>query len=106
MSERVIDAFEMVEIEVEKSKLVAAMDAGERLAEPLVEQHAVGQVGERIVPRHVRDLDLGAPALGDVLMGRDPSAIGHGMIQDRDRATVGSSTRRLTARPCANVLRR
>ena len=56
------------------------------------------------MPRHVRDLDLGAPALGDVLMGRDPSAIGHGMIQDRDRATVrqldqaadGSSLRQRT----------
>ena len=49
-----------------------------RLLQPLVEQHAVGQAGQRIVQRHVRDLGLRAALLGDVLwvVTKPPSAIG------------------------------
>ena len=76
MAERVVDALEAVEIEIEHRELVAAADAGQRLGEPLAEQHAVGQIGQRVVARHMRDLLLGALALGDVVVGGDPAAVG------------------------------
>ena len=89
MAERVVDALEVVEVEIEHRKLAAAPDAGQRLGQPLAKQQAVGQVGERVVARHVRDLLLGAPALGDVLVGRDPAAVGHRMVEHGDGAAVG-----------------
>ncbi len=56
--------------------------------EAIVQQRAVGQVGQRIVMRHVLDLDLGLALLGDVLMGGDPAAAGHRPVPDLDGAPV------------------
>ena len=69
MAERIVDALEAVEIEEHDRELVAAP---ERLLHLVLEQHAVRQIGERVVARHVHDLGLGLPALGDVFIGRDP----------------------------------
>ncbi len=38
--------------------------------------------------RHVFDLDLGLPLLGDVLVGGDPAAAGHRPVADLDGASV------------------
>ena len=73
MAQRVVDVLEVVEVEQVDRHHLAALDARERLLEPLVEQHAVGQVGQRVVQRHVRDLGLGAALLGDVLVRGDRS---------------------------------
>ena len=67
MAERVVDALEFVEVEVEHRKLLAAPDPLQRLVELLAEQHAVGQIGQRIVVRQMRDPLLRQLALGDVL---------------------------------------
>lgn len=37
----------------------------------------------------VRDALLGAAALGDVLVGRKPAAVGQRLVDDLDRAPVG-----------------
>ena len=88
MAERVVDGLEVVEVEQVRGDDLAALDAGKRLLQPLVEQHAVGQAGQRIVMRHVRDLGLGAALLGDVLMRRDRAAVGHRLHRDGDAAAV------------------
>ena len=67
MAERVVDALEMVEIEIEHRELPAAADQRKLLLELLTQQHAIGQVGERIVVRQVRDPLLRLLAFGDVL---------------------------------------
>ena len=72
-----LTCLEVVEIEQMGGHDLAALDAGQRMLEPLVEQHAVGQVGQRVVQRHVRDLGLGAALLGDVLVRGDGAAVGH-----------------------------
>ena len=69
--------------------MLAAADAGQRLGQPLAKQHAVGQVGEGVVARHMRDLLLGALALGDVVVGGDPAAVAHRVVEHGDGAPVG-----------------
>ncbi len=54
-----------------------------------MEQGAVRQVGQCVVMGEVRDAFLGAAALGDVFMGRQPSAVRHRLVDDLDRAAVG-----------------
>ena len=73
MAERVVDGLEAVEIEEQHGELLAA--AASACSMLLAEQHAVGQIGERVVARHVHDLRLGPAPLGDVLEGRDPAAV-------------------------------
>ena len=80
MTERVVDVLEVVEIEAQHGDLLVALHAAQSLLQLLPEQHAVRQVGQRIVPRHVRDLRLGLPPFGDVLERRDPAAARHGLI--------------------------
>ena len=85
MAERIVDALEAVEIEEHDRELVAA---AERLFHLVAEQHAVRQIGERVVARHVHDLGFGLPAFGDVLVGRDPAAVRSRTVQARDHASV------------------
>src|SRR5215207_6587887 len=58
------------------------------MLEPVIQQHPVGQISQRIVVRHVLDLDLGLALLGDVFMRRDPAAAGHRAVTDLERASV------------------
>ena len=46
VSERVVDALEFVEVQIEHRQLLAAPDALERLFELLAEKHPVGQIGQ------------------------------------------------------------
>ena len=55
MAECVVYALEMIKIEVQQRQVLALMNPLERLVELLAEQHPIGQVGERIVVRQVRD---------------------------------------------------
>ena len=66
MAERVIDALEVIEIEIEHRELAAAAHQRKLLLELLAQQHAVGQFGERIVVRQVRDPLLRLLPFGDV----------------------------------------
>ena len=89
VAERVVDALELVEIETEHGQALAAFDALELVLQHVAQQHAVRKIGQRIVPRHVRDAFLGALALGDVLVGREPAAAFDRLADDRMDAPVG-----------------
>ena len=65
--ERVVDALEFVEVQIKHRELLAAPHALERLLELLAEKHPVGQIGQRVVVRQMRDPLFGQLALGDVL---------------------------------------
>ena len=88
MAERVVDALELVDVDIEHGQLLARPYRLERLFQPLAEQDPVRQFGQRVVMRQMRDLLLGAPALGDVLDGRDPSAALQRPVDDLDRAAA------------------
>ena len=89
MAERVVHGLEVVEIEQVDRHHLAAPHAREGVLEPLVQQHAVGQIGERVVQRHVHDLGLGAALVGDVLMRDDVPAVRRLPVADVDDAPVG-----------------
>src|SRR5262249_6840111 len=67
---------------------LAALDALELLLEALAQQHAVGEIRQRVVARHVRDALLGELALGDVLVGGEPADAGDRLVDERDDASV------------------
>ena len=87
MAERVVDVLEVIEIEAQHRELVARLRPAQSLLELLVEQHAVRQIGQRVMARHVRDLGLRLQPFGDVLEGRDPAAALHRLVDDADGAT-------------------
>ena len=43
--------------------------------EALAEQHAIGQIGEGVMMRHVGDARLDAALLGDILVGRNAATV-------------------------------
>ncbi|MGY4255600.1 hypothetical protein ACVI1L_002668 [Bradyrhizobium sp. USDA 4516] len=90
MPERVVDVLEAVEIEHQHRKTrSAAPGTGERALHPFLEQHAIRQIGQRVMLRHIGDLGLGAPLLGDVAMRRHPAAAGHRLPRHADQPAVG-----------------
>src|SRR4029077_1083514 len=74
MSERVVDFLEAIEIEAEDRDLSAAADAAERILQLLAKISAVWQIGERVMPGHMRDLRLSFLPLRYVFQRRDPAA--------------------------------
>jgi hypothetical protein len=56
MSERVVDALELVNVDIEQGELLALLRFFELALDLLAEQHPVGQLGQRVVMGEVRDL--------------------------------------------------
>jgi hypothetical protein len=90
MSERVVDAFEFVDVDVEHCQLLAGCHASQFLFQLLVKQRAVRQVGQRVVMRQMRNALLGASALRDILDRGHPPARCQRLIYDQDRSAVWS----------------
>ncbi len=88
MAERIVDLLESVEIEAQHGKAALATEVGEGFFDLLGEQDAVGQAGQRVMARHEGDARFRAPPLGDVFIGRDPAAIGHRLMNDRNDAAA------------------
>src|SRR5436309_2766070 len=88
MAKRVVDSFEVVEVEIENGKPRATMDPTQLLVQPLAEHHAIGQVGQCIIMRQMRNALLGALAFGDVLVGGDPSAAGERLVHNTDGSAI------------------
>ena len=58
VAQRIVDVLEVVEVEQVAGHDLARPHARESQLQPLVQQHAVGQVGQRVVERHVGDAAL------------------------------------------------
>ena len=87
MAEGVVDGFEIVEVEqMGGHDLAPGMRQG--LLEAVVEENAIWQAGQSVVLRHVRDLGFRNALFGDVLMCCYPAPIRHGLVMDREGATV------------------
>ena len=101
MTERIVDALELVDVDIEHGELLARPHRLHRLFEPFAEQHPVRQVGQGVVMRQMRDLLVGAGALGNVLDRGDPAARLQRPVDDLDRAAArrfGELTRGLAER--------
>ena len=72
MAERVVDVLEAVEVEQQDRHVVTgALRASDGVLDPVVEQGAVGQGGQRVVQGQALELGLLRLALGDVAQDRD-----------------------------------
>ncbi len=101
MTERVVDALELVDVDVQHGQLLVRPHRVQGLFEPLPEQQPVRQVGQCIVMRQMRDLLVGARALGNVLDRGDPAAHLQRTVDDLDRPAArgfGELTRGLAER--------
>ena len=88
MAERIVHRLEAVEVEASTETAPVRREAREGRLHVLVEQHAVRQIGQRVMMRHVGDAGLGPAPLGNVLIGRDPAAVGHRLMRHREGAAV------------------
>ena len=91
MSEGVVHVLEVIEIEEQRRHDLTALRARHRQLQPLVEQDTIGQVSQRVVLRHVRDLGVGAPLRGDVLVGDDPATVLQVLMRDAEDASIGET---------------
>ena len=82
VAERVVDALEAIEIETQDRELLISRQVCKPISRCSRKNSAVGQIGQRVMQRHMRDLRLRHPPLGDVLVGGDPAAIRHRLIGD------------------------
>ena len=64
MAERVVDLLEMVEVEQEGRARPCPDSTASR--QPLAEQRAIGEPGQRVVMRHVHHVLADAPPFGNV----------------------------------------
>ena len=96
----------MIEIEAEHRQALAAFDPFEIVLEPVAQQQAVGQVGEGIVTRHMRDAFFGAVALGDLLVGGEPADVAIGLLTRAIMRPSPNFVVALVGWPCAITLRR
>ena len=69
--ERIVDLFEAVEIQAQHGHRPLVAGAGERLLQTLGQQYAIGQIGQRIMVRHVGDFRFVAMPFGQVADGVD-----------------------------------
>ena len=86
VSQGIVDAFEMVEVEAQHCQALAAFDTLQFLLKPFTQQDAIWQIGQGVMPRHVSDLLLSLLPIGDVFVGGQPSAAGDRRVDDRDHA--------------------
>ena len=100
VAEAVVDRLEVVEVDEEHGEVaVRAGDPRERVLDPIAEEALVGQVGERVVERLVRELILEAVAApsrrGSTTRGRrSRRRSGAASSIDRTPARHGSGARR------------
>ena len=70
VAERIVDVLEAIEIdEQQRQRLPGAARCHDALLQAVVEQHAIGQFGQRIARGQVADAGLGGLAIGDVAAG-------------------------------------
>ena len=74
MSQRVVDGLEPIEIEAVQRQSTTATHMRQGLHR-LVEQHAIGQIGQCIMMRLMGNPGLVLDALGDLLIGRQPALL-------------------------------
>ena len=84
MTERIVDALELVDVDIEQRELTAAADLLQFALDLFAEQRPVRQVGQRIVMRHMRDLLVGRPSFGDILDDIDEVARLAGLVANAD----------------------
>src|SRR6266702_3910582 len=87
MAERVVDALEFVDIDVEDCEGNLCGFQQQTFRVPL-KQRAVRQISQRIIMREMLDPRLHTSALGDILHGRGPASVRRSLVDQPDGAPV------------------
>jgi hypothetical protein len=85
VAKRIVYALEFIDVDVQDRELLAAPGAFELVFQLVVEKRPIGQIGQPVKMRHVRDPLVRAFPLGDILQRRNPAAIYQRRIDDLDR---------------------
>ena len=88
MPKRVVDAFELVEVQAKYGYALSPFDPFELVFEPLAQQYAIGQIGQCVVTGHMCDTYFRTLAFGNVFVRGNPSAARQGVVQDGKGATI------------------
>ena len=88
MTQRVVDALELVKIKAQHSQAFAALDPLDLMVELLKQENTVWQIGQRVVTRHVRDAFFRPLTLSDVFVGGQPAAADNRLVDDRKSPPV------------------
>jgi len=88
MTEGVVNALELVEIETQDRQAFAALDALDLVIELFEQQHAIRQIRQRVMARHVRDAFFRTLTFGDIFVGREPAAAGDRLVDDRKSPAI------------------
>jgi hypothetical protein len=87
MAQRIVDLLELIEIQVQQAQHTSTPCVRELGLECRAEQHTIGQIGQRIMVGHVRNLRIGNASLGDIFIGGEPPLL-NGLVGHRERATI------------------
>ena len=88
MTQRVVHAFEVVDIETKDRQLFVTC-ALQGLIQTIMEELPIWQIGQGIVLRQVRNPGFGPQPFGDVFVGRNPTPTRDRTIDDGDGPTIG-----------------
>jgi hypothetical protein len=83
MTQRVVDALELVEIKAQHGQAFAALDPLDLVVELFKQKNTVRQICQCVVTRHVRDTFFRTLTLGHVFVGGQPAAAGNRLVNDR-----------------------
>ncbi len=97
MTERIVDALEFVDVDIEHRQLLAGSDATQFARQLFVKQRPVRQVSQRVVVRQMGDLLVRALLFGDVFDGGNPAACFQRLVDDLD-PSAARGVRDLTGR--------
>ena len=75
MAERIVHLLEVVEVEAQHGAGFVSSAARDGLAQPVVKQHAVWQLGQRVMMGHVGDFGFNPAPLRGVLQGDQPAVV-------------------------------
>src|SRR5450759_2659611 len=89
MPEGVIDALQMIKVEVQDRQPLSALNTLECLFKPFVIKFAIGQTSQRIMLCRIRKPFPGTPLFGDVLVGSHPSAAWDRTIHNLNVTLIG-----------------
>ena len=87
-SEGVVHRLEMVEVDEQRRERAAALQPGDRKVHRLPQHRPVRQPGQRVMARHMGDRLLRLHTIRHVLIGRNPTAVRHRLMHERDDPAV------------------
>jgi hypothetical protein len=89
VAERIVNTLKLIKVEAQHRETLATLDALDLVVELLQQEHAIGQLGQRVMARHMRDSVFGTLTLCHVFMGGEPATARNRLVDDRNSPPIG-----------------